>query len=365
MALNFKYQDHLHARSRGIANIAASFWVVLGAMMVLSACNTTNPVATTSTTPLASDTMPAQKNQTLVQSQKIGEVQTNINGQVNRNLVVQNKPNVRQDQVVQYSTDQSLNKTHQQMLARADNNNPRSLTPARQTENQLSNQQNLQLASLDTKDPDLGNQDGQLLAYADPNDPELLAQQRIDRLFPTIRHYQCKSGWATPPDRLDAARIDPQHRYYMEMRLRHTPLLPVGHTYIAYGRLSELGQPLDEHVIMLSPIGGYGGAALASAVPMPGVLKPVTDDCKIKPIAAYRVSLSAQDYEKLLLRIRKANKEKPAYALFAYNCNHFASDIAKSVGILPPKNAYVPALQYIYGVIEANEGYDPRKVVRR
>lgn len=202
------------------------------------------------------------------------------------------------------------------------------------------------------------------MAYADPNSPENLAQQRIDQLYPNMPHASCKGGWATPPDRLDAKRVTGGHPYYMEMRLRNTPLLPVGHTYIAYGRLGEDGTLLNEHVVMLSPIGGYGGAAIAAALPIPGILKPVADDCRIKPHAAYRVSLNAEQFEKLLLRIKMAQKKIPAYALFAYNCNHFASDIAASVGILPPKNIYLPAVKYIYGVIEANEGYNPKKVRR-
>ena len=221
-------------------------------------------------------------------------------------------------------------------------------------------------ASSSTQQPD-----NNTMAFADPNapeiveTPEMLAQQRVDVAYSAMTHASCKGGWAKPPDKLDASRVTLGQPYYMEMRLRHTPLLPVGHTYIAYGRMGEDGTLLNENVVMLSPIGGYGGAALAAAVPIKGILKPVKDDCRIKPHAAYRVSLTAIQFEKLLERIKKAQEKIPAYALFAYNCNHFASDIAASVGILPPKNIYLPAIQYIYGVIEANEGYNPKKRYRR
>ena len=193
------------------------------------------------------------------------------------------------------------------------------------------------------------------------NGNERAAFKRVQVLDARIKHSSCEGGWATQPDKLDAIEATAGHRYYMEMRMRHTPMLPVGHTYIAYGRLSSSGEPLEERLIMLSPIGGYGGAAIAAALPMPGVLKPVADDCRIKPIAAYRVTLSAVEYEKLLLRIYQARSKTPAYALFAYNCNHFASDIVASVGILPPKNKYLPALKYIYGVIEANKEFANRR----
>lgn len=100
---------------------------------------------------------------------------------------------------------------------------------------------------------------------------------------------------------------------------------------------------------------------MAAAAPMPGVLEPYGDDCVLRPIAAYRHSLTAQQYEKLLLRIQQAKQEKPKYALWTYNCNHFMSDIAASVGILPPENKYTPSLEYFYAMMDRNEG---RKVAR-
>ncbi len=202
---------------------------------------------------------------------------------------------------------------------------------------------------------------GNLSPYIFDNKEEQAALKRVQVLDARIEHSSCKGGWATQPDKLDASETTAGHPFYMEMRMRHTPMLPVGHTYIAYGRLSSSGEPLEERLIMLSPIGGYGGAAIAAALPMPGVLGPVADDCRLKPVAAYRITLSAVEYEKLLLRIHQARSKTPAYALFAYNCNHFASDIVASVGIVPPKNKYLPALKYIYGVIEANKNFTNRR----
>ncbi len=220
-------------------------------------------------------------------------------------------------------------------------------------------QPKIQLASLDPNSYATSGDDR--LTIAEPDSPEVQAQKRVDVLYSSMEHGSCKSGWATPPSKLDAKRETAGDPYYMEIRLRNTPLFPVGHTYIAYGRLSPEGKPIDEKLIMLSPLGGYGGAAIAAALPMPGILVPLADDCRIKPHAAYRVTLNAQKFEKMLLRIQEAQKKIPAYALFAYNCNHFVSDIVAPTGILPPKNIYVPAVKYIYAVIEANEGFNPKK----
>jgi hypothetical protein len=198
-----------------------------------------------------------------------------------------------------------------------------------------------------------------LVAPIDPAEAE--AEIRAEQLYASMRHGQCKAGWGPKPKMVNAKRIDTTHKYYMEMRLRHTPPLPVGHVYIAYGRIGPDGEPIDEKLVMLAPVGGYAGATLAAAAPMPGVLEPYGDDCILRPIAAYRVSLTAQQYEKLLQRIVQAQQQKPRYALWTYNCNHFMSDVAQSVGIMPPENKYTPSLTYFYAMMDRNEG---RKVDR-
>jgi len=250
------------------------------------------------------------------------------------------------------------------------------LVPSGQTENNTSaysDPQNITssgeplIASLDEALNPQRSNDGSGFAIGSLSTPvidpaEYAAEQRIPFLHAQIDHGKCAQGAGPAPKKISATNIVPGDPYFIEIRMRKTPLLPVGHTYVAYGRLSADGEILDEHLIMLAPVGGYAGAALASGIPMPGILTPHRDDCRIRPETAYRVSLNAQRYEKLLMEVRAAKQEKPSYLLFAYNCNHFMSRIAKSVGLKPPKNIYVPALEYIYAMIENNEG---RKVARR
>ena len=186
---------------------------------------------------------------------------------------------------------------------------------------------------------------------------EYAAAFRVPLLYASIKHGKCKKkNWAPKPKRVEAKRINPGDPYYIEFRMRNTPLMPVGHTFIVYGKLDGNGEPLDERMVMLAPLGGYAGASLAAALPVPGVLEPYGDDCRIRPETAYRVSLNAQRYEKLLLEIRKVKKEKPVYMLFAQNCNYMILRMAKSIGVRPPKNTYVPAVDFLYDMIEANEG---------
>ena len=222
----------------------------------------------------------------------------------------------------------------------------------------LREQTEARLSAIDQADTLLNRRAEAIDAFGSPysNPSELAAQQRIPALFASIDHGACKGGWGPKPRMINVSRVDPAHRYYMEMRMRHTPLLPVGHVYIAYGQLGIDGEPIDEKLTMLSPLGGYVGAGIASALPMPGILKPIGSDCTVEPEAAYRISLSAQEYEKLLLAIKHKHEEKPTYHLFAYNCNHYLSDVASSVGILPPENIYQPSLTYLYAMMDRNEG---------
>ncbi len=200
---------------------------------------------------------------------------------------------------------------------------------------------------------------------AAPSDEELARlaaeKQRAEAAYARLDHGSCEGGWGPKPTFVNARREDPSHPYYLEMRLRHTPPLPVGHVYIAYGRRGADGKPIDEKLVMLAPVGGYAGATVAAAVPVTGVMKPYGDDCILKPIAAYYRTLSAADFEKLMLGIEKAHADKPRYALWNYNCNHFMSDVAQSVGILPPTNKYAHSLVYFYEMMDRNEG---RKVAR-
>ena len=190
---------------------------------------------------------------------------------------------------------------------------------------------------------------------------ESRAEQRIARLFRTIKHGTCKNGWGMQAQKLDHYRYTPGDPYYIEIRMRNTPPLPIGHTYTAYGRLDAQGNKLDEHLVMLAPVGGFAGAGIAGAIPMPSRMMPQRSDCNEKPKAAYRVSLSAVQYEKLLAEVKQAKIDKPKYHLFAYNCNHFTSRISESVGIKTPSNKYTSSLIYMYDIIKENEGWDYKR----
>lgn len=233
-----------------------------------------------------------------------------------------------------------------------------SLAPVAEAPTKISNP--TRLASLIS--PTIGSSDLLATPYGDVQEtPESLAEQRITKLFPRIKHGTCNNGWGMQANTLDAYRYKSGDPYYIEIRMRNTPPLPIGHTYTAYGRLDEQGNKLDEHLIMLAPVGGFAGAGIAGAIPMPSRMMPQKTDCNEKPKAAYRVSLSAVQYEKLLIEVRQAKKDRPKYHLFAYNCNHFTSRISESVGIRTPSKKYTSSLIYMYDIIKENEGLDYKR----
>ncbi|MEZ5800310.1 MAG: hypothetical protein R3D29_07415 [Nitratireductor sp.] len=140
---------------------------------------------------------------------------------------------------------------------------------------------------------------------------EAQAEARIKPLFASIDHGQCKGGWGPKPQMINAKRVTNGDPYYIEMRMRHTPPLPIGHVYVAYGRLGADGEPLDEHLIMLAPIGGYGSAIRRN----PGNQPHETGHDRLQPAPGRCLSRVAEcpELREALKRIAQAKREKPMY----------------------------------------------------
>ena len=85
-------------------------------------------------------------------------------------------------------------------------------------------------------------------------------------------------------------------------------------------------------------------------------MKPYGDDCVVAADRRLPRFADRAAVREAAARDRHQKEKKPTYALFAYNCNMFMSDVAKSVGILPPKNNYKPSLDYFYDMMDRNEG---------
>ena len=148
-------------------------------------------------------------------------------------------------------------------------------------------------------------------------------------------------------------------RYFVEFRSRSA--LSYGHTFLVHGKLNakgQVGQVRKEQVAGLHP-------ATESTVPwMIGHLIPVvsengwsdgdTEDEYIT--AAYRITLTQQDYAKVSSYIRRHQKNSPLWHAVLYNCNTWVGDVAKFMGLKTPGSNMLYPEDYISSLASLNGG---------
>jgi hypothetical protein len=154
--------------------------------------------------------------------------------------------------------------------------------------------------------------------------------------------------------KLTASRVRKGDPYYIEFRYRKSYAIISGHMYDVFGRLDKNGNVLTRQYIGLFPWGSVLGLYGGAIVPVPGELLPSSRDCDYTPGAAYRVSLTADQYQKLLVKVRQALAHPPLWHMEIYNCNHFAAGLGSVAGLKPADAHLLPSFAYIHAFIKAN-----------
>jgi hypothetical protein len=154
--------------------------------------------------------------------------------------------------------------------------------------------------------------------------------------------------------KLTASRVRKGDPYYIEFRYRKSYAIISGHMYDVFGRLDKNGNVLTRQYIGLFPSGSVLGLYGGAIVPVPGELLPSSRDCDYTPGAAYRVSLTADQYQKLLVKVRQALAHPPLWHMEIYNCNHFAAGLGSVAGLKPADAHLLPSFAYIHAFIKAN-----------
>lgn len=154
--------------------------------------------------------------------------------------------------------------------------------------------------------------------------------------------------------KLTASRVRKGDPYYIEFRYRKSYAIISGHMYDVFGRLDKDGNVLTRQYIGLFPSGSVLGLYGGAIVPVPGELLPSSRDCDYTPGAAYRVSLTAEQYQKLLAKVRQALAHPPLWHMELYNCNHFAAGLGSVAGLKPADAHLLPSFAYIHAFIKAN-----------
>lgn len=124
--------------------------------------------------------------------------------------------------------------------------------------------------------------------------------------------------------------------YFVEFRSRTAASF--GHTFVFYGRLSSGDKFASFQIAGLHPA---GDSAVTYAA---GLMVPVSAETGVSDgdldeqylTARYCVTLSEPEFKKVVAYIKQLQSEKKTWHGSSYNCNSFAGDIAKFIGLKTP-----------------------------
>ena len=133
--------------------------------------------------------------------------------------------------------------------------------------------------------------------------------------------------------------------YYIEFRAGS--IGTYGHSYVVYGANGGKPSYADLH-----PMGGYAGMAAGHLVPVPANTVWNPDVLKLPIASRYRVSLTGEQYRKLLIAVKQVKASSPVWNAVLNNCNHFIGQLAMAVGLKVPTSfqiatSFVPALKQL------------------
>lgn len=170
---------------------------------------------------------------------------------------------------------------------------------------------------------------------------------------PDIPEVSCSKGIYKA--KLSASSVRAGDPAYIEFRTRLTTLIPSGHMYVVFGRLDSSGKPVSSHIVGLFPKGSLVGMYGGSVAWVPAHVKPYMLECSVSAVIdAWRISVSEDQYQAILDRVRAQLANPPLWNMFGFNCNHFAAEFGNLIGLRKPKNKNLPAFAYLPAYMQAN-----------
>ncbi|HWV52078.1 hypothetical protein [Pseudorhodoplanes sp.] len=151
----------------------------------------------------------------------------------------------------------------------------------------------------------------------------------------------------------------PGKPYFVEFRSRTA--VSYGHTFVVHGRLGEGNRYASYQIAGLHPKGDDPN------VYMQGMMVPVEsetgpswgDEDEQYLTARFCVTLTEAEYRKALAYIKTLQATKKTWHATTYNCNAFAADIARHIGLDSPNpNMYLPQA-FITRMADLNKGGKP------
>lgn len=135
----------------------------------------------------------------------------------------------------------------------------------------------------------------------------------------------------------------PGKPYFIEFRSRTA--VSYGHTFVLHGRLGEGSRFASYQIAGLHPKGDDPNIYLQGMmVPVESETGPSWGDEDEQYLTArFCVTLSEPEYRKALAYIKQLQATKKTWHATTYNCNAFAADIARHIGLDSPNpNMYLP-----------------------
>ena len=128
--------------------------------------------------------------------------------------------------------------------------------------------------------------------------------------------------------------------YYVEFRVAVNGAY--GHSYIAYGRLNEAGQPASTHYVDLHPTGRLPSIVIGHVVPVHASTRPDRATRRQKVASRYRRVLTEPEYQQLTAVIERARASRRSWSIVHYNCNDFVAEVARGIGLRTPNTLALP-----------------------
>jgi hypothetical protein len=151
----------------------------------------------------------------------------------------------------------------------------------------------------------------------------------------------------------------PGKPYFVEFRSRTA--VSYGHTFVLHGRLGDGNRYASYQIAGLHPKGDDPGVYMQGMmVPVASETGPSWGDQDEQYLTArFCVTLTEAEYRKALAYIKHLQATKKTWHATTYNCNAFAADIARHIGLDSPNpNMYLPPT-FINRMAELNRGGKP------
>jgi len=153
----------------------------------------------------------------------------------------------------------------------------------------------------------------------------------------------------------------PGRPYFIEFRARAAA--SYGHMYVLYGRVNGRDEIISSRIAGLHPAGDANDCfncslfnwTVGHLVPVPSETGASDGDLEEKYVTArYRVWLTAAEFKKVDVYIRKLQADNPTWNALFNNCVGFGRNIAEFMGLKVPAFVWLEPKDFVEGMREEN-----------